>query len=170
MRVMPETSLHLDNNPVRRARVRLDLSLYAVASAAKVNYQTWYLTECGCYKEIPPVVLAFLEAEGFNVLHLENEYTDYVSETRDDFALRFRPVFEQLELGDEKNSVVEFRETLGLSRAALGKQLCVQPAVLYKVESGHSKGLPQQLREALIEVGIPEDLLEELEKGVTRGQ
>lgn len=163
---MPETLLNLQNNPVRRARLKMGLSLTAIAEAAKINYQTWYSTECGCYADIPPGILGFLEAEGFNVLHLETEYHDFVSETRDEFYLTHLDALNKFTLSGEAHPVEEFRTALGLSRAALAKQLCVQPAVLYKVESGDSKGLPRQLRDALLEAGVSEVLIGELEEGV----
>lgn len=160
---MPNTLLNLDNNPVRRARLKMGLSLTAAALAARVNYQTWYTTECGCYAAIPPGLLEFLENEGFNVLHLENEYEDFVAETRDEFYAEFSPLYGSIEFTGLENPVTELRQTFGLSRTAFAKQLCVQPAVLYKVESGTSKGLPQQLRAALVEVAIPEVILDKLE-------
>lgn len=163
---MNETLLNLKSNPVRKARERLNLSLQQAASKANVNYQLWYLVECGCYASVPPALLRFLEREGFNVLFVEEEYEEFVARTRDEFYAEHLADYPHIEIETGLHPVVSLRNSFNLSRAGFAKQLCVQPSILYRVESGHTKKLPQQLREALVDVAIPEPIMKRLETGV----
>lgn len=160
-----KTELPLEHSPVRLARARLNLTLKGASRAAGINYQTWYLTECACYDRVPLTVLHYLENQGFSSVWLEQEYKRYQERCRTIFFLNYYELFDKVDfenLTGNTHPVEWLRKSLGLSRQGFAKELCIQPAVLYKVESGRTKSIPQQLNEALIEVGLPETVLTQL--------
>lgn len=166
--VAARTQLPLSTSPIRKARDKLGLTLNEVAEKAEVNYQTWYLTECACYSDIPPTILFFLEDAGFNLSWVEREYTLYITRARNEFFLEYFRWYEVFLFSGKEHPVVELREHVGLSRQAFAKELCVQPAILYKCEKGLTKKLPQQLRKALQDVYLPDTVLEELQRILPR--
>src|SRR2546423_931364 len=127
--------LQLQSNPVRLARVSLGLTLEAVSELASVHVQAWYLTECGCYTEIPPAISSYLQRKGIHLGELQADYTGFVVGTRTRFSRAFGPFNSLPKVNCLESPVVTWRGTLNLSRAALAKGACIQPAVLYKCET-----------------------------------
>lgn len=164
--MVTRTELPLEYSPVRQARERLGLTLHGAAEKARINYQTWYNTECCCYALPPVAVITYLEGEGFSSHWLLEGYSQYRERSRNMFLLNYSGVY-QFILEEEEldvHPVVWFREHLGLSRQGFAKELCIQPAVLYKVESGKTGNLPAQLREALEDVDVPVGLIDWMKK------
>lgn len=158
--------LDLRDNPIRLARNLRGQSIEKAAADAGVHWQAWYLTECGVYNEIPPTILDHLSSLGEDATLVTQHYHEFVSQQRAAFSAKHKKHFtlEGLGVPTRTQSPVEhFRRTLGLSRLGFCKSLCVQPGVLYRVEHGKSRSLPQQVRDALREVGMADSLIEELD-------
>jgi DNA-binding XRE family transcriptional regulator len=170
MATTTKTLLPLHTNPVRRARERLGYSLSEVAGHAEVNSQTWYLAECAVFTDPPPAIMKFLEDEGFNLIKLEWDYHDYVRRQRAEFYMNYYKLYPRLaefQVGGVHPLRVLY-STFGITRQGLAKELCVQPAILHKLETGKQKKCPAQLHAALLEVGITQTSIkrftEELER------
>ena len=154
----------LSASPVRLARKRLGLSLQKLSDSLGVQYQLVYLTECGCYTEIPPVILVFLAKEGFSVGKLEEDYNKFVQKQRRAFGETYFPRdFELPDPAASQNPLTLLRKKLDLNKAAFAKGLCIQPAVLYKIETGQQRTLALQIKVALVEAGLPWVEMKELE-------
>jgi hypothetical protein len=163
---MSRTALPLQENPVRVARTLLHRTLVQAASGAGIHWQVWYLTECGCYETIPKKIKNFLNKHDtetrINITELESNYRGYQLGNRKAFG----DTFKQYSLSAaslQENPFASFRAVLGITRANCAKRLCVQPAILYKVETGRSRNLPESLLNALKDADLPVELIEELD-------
>lgn len=160
---MSHSPLDLSDNPVRRARQKTGKSISQAAEEAKINWQTWYLTECGCYDGIPPAILSFFRRRG--VVVSQEEYTWFRNVTQREFG---RTHFTGKGLPPFKSTVppIEaFRVHCGIARRApFAKGLCVQVAFLFKLEHGETKHLPRQVYSALLTAGLPVEEVEELDE------
>lgn len=153
----------LEENPIRVARRSLNLSLHEIAHKSGINYQTWYLTERGCYDKIPGRILEFVvDNSGFSEFWIRARYSAFVTGMRARFKQEFHYDYESLRTCRTLEQVCN---VLGVSRTQLAKLLCVQPAVLYKFDAGIQRRLPSQFVKALAEVGMPEYVILNLEKG-----
>lgn len=163
MKVMPRSALNLTANPVRIARKRLGKTVKQIAKEADVHFQAWYLTECGCYNRVPPVILKYLF--GKNILISNDEYQKFRQDSQALFGARH---FNGCGLPAFSNTlppIEAFRLHCGIeSRAAFAKGLCVQVALLYKLEHGEVRHLPAQVFQALITAGLPVEEVEELDE------
>lgn len=161
---MTRTRLPLKENPVRTARESIHKTLQQAASGADVHWQLWYLTECGCYARIPPKIEHYLRRKQVWSEEVEDGYRLYQLYCRDAFGKHyFTEGFELPQPSLAQHPVVAFIEQCKLSRSQFAKQLCVQPAVLYKTVENASRHLPRQLIDALTEASLPVELLEELQ-------
>lgn len=159
----PRSFLRLDANPVRVARRSMRKTIEQITKDANVNWQLWYLTECGCYDRIPPVISQYLADNGYFLL--EQDYFEFQTRQRRRFSERFHPdtINALPSAASEGCPLTVYRLSLGVARLGLAKGLCVQPAVLWKVEKRHSKCLPAQLHQALLEFGMREENVNELD-------
>lgn len=154
----------LADNPVRQARLRLSLTIKAISSRAQVQEQLWYLTECGCYSEIPPSVLSYLIEKEFSPNFLREGYNAFVSRKRRDFGEKYlHDKFELPEPSPRVEPISALRTQLGLTRTSFAKDLCIQPAILYKVENAKQRTLSQVIKNALLEAGLELELIRELD-------
>lgn len=161
--------VHLQDNPIRKYRKREGKTIDQIAKDASVNAQGWYLTECGVYADPLPAIVSYLIKRGHSGTDLYREYREYVQNRRSGFGERHNcdPAELWLPASSLKQPpTTSFRQALGFSRMAFAKELCVQPALLYKLERGQKAKLPQQLSEALAEAGFSERLIEELDERV----
>ncbi len=154
----------LAQNPIRAARVELGYKLNKFAELCGVHEQALYLNECGVYIDILPAVLEVFVKHGYLQVTLRTEYREFQKERRAEFALEYNfqdpNIIGPIMLS--KAPIVTFRTNLGLSRQAFAKRLLVQPAILYKLEHGQARHLPQQLVDALEEAGMSSDIIDEL--------
>lgn len=158
---MTRTKQQLYSSPVRVARNRLAKTIDEAADAAGVHWQAWYLTECGVYNDVPPSINSYLRK---NDVAIDGaDYTKWRRSRQREFGERHS--LATIGLPEPSSRIcpfLSFREWIGISRLELAKSLCVQPAVLYKLETGQSRHLPQQLAEALEVAGLPVELIDEL--------
>lgn len=163
---MNDIRLDLRLNPVRRVRTQHGKGINDIAKDAGVHWQGWYLTENGVYAHIPPKILDHLCSLGESSNVLAQEYAAFISTQRAAFKEKYERHFTLEGLGvptRNRSPVEHFRRTLHLSRLGFCKALCVQPGVLYRMEHGQSRSLPQQVRDALREVGMADTLIQELD-------
>lgn len=139
-------------------------TLVQCAAASGVHWQVWYLTECGCYEQIPKRIRQYLShrlAERYD--DVEEKYRTYQRISRENARELLQANQELPQSSLTYQPFRAYRETIGVSRAYLAKILCVQPAILYKLESGRSRNLPESLTRALKEAGLPVEIIEELD-------
>lgn len=149
----------LEHSPVRRARKKhfRDLTTFAVQS--KTSYSVAYFTELGCYSSIPTVLGKSLESKGVDLPKLHSAYFEFQKDSRQHFALTFiasktTELENNLHLNPEHSFVRVLRDTLEISRAALSKGLCIQPASLYRLENNKLNELPSELFISLVHCGF----------------
>lgn len=155
--------LDLTDNPVRQARKRTGKTIDRAAYEAGVNYQTWYLTECGCYDSIPPAILSYFRNKDTEVS--QRTYQDFRESSQRCFGAQNFLGKGIPDFSNTQPPILAFREHCGVpSRAAFAKGLCVQVAFLYKLEHGEMRHLPRQIVEALLTAGVSAEDIEELDE------
>lgn len=160
---MGKSLLDLSGNPVRIARFRIGKTVQQAADGAGIKWQAWYMTECGCYNDVPPKIERFLYGLGY--LLSSDEYTDF----RKAQQRKFGELFIQdkgLPVASLAHPPIKvYREHIGVrSRTSFAKGLCIQPALLYKLENGQAKHLPDQIYQALVTAGLTVDQADELDE------
>jgi len=137
------------------------MTLARASIEAGVHLQAFFLQEQGVYPDLLPAIQAWLVLQGYSLLEALEGYHEYQRGKRR--ANGERLGLSILELGAPLgNPVLELREQLRLSRMGLAKQFCVHPGTLYRCETGISRSLPGQLRDALKDGGMSEDVLNDL--------
>lgn len=163
---MGKSLLDLSHNPIRLLRHRLGKTVQAAADEAGIHWQAWYMTECGCYNDVPPKISIYLKGKGYG----------FSDEDYQNFRLVQQRIFGEEYLKRKGlpaptlavPPITEFRKYHGIrSRTSFAKGLCVQPALLYKLEHGMVKYLPDQLYQALLQAGLPVEEVEELDNRTT---
>lgn len=149
-------------SPIKRIRMWAGLTLAEASNEADVHLQAFFLQEKGVYPEILPKILLWAAAKfELDADVLAIEYTEFQNVKR-------RASGEQwglsvLELGPpEGNPIIDFRRALGISRMGLAKYFCIHPGLLYRVEQGISRTLPDQLAGALRDAGLSDANIAEL--------
>lgn len=156
----------LVDNPVRLARLSLHKTIAEAAELANVDWQFWYLTECGCYERISESIVTFLN-RNFITGELQESYSEYRKRRQQCFGQDF-PTLHTLPLVNSSVSPIEsLWEALGIPRTAFAKSLCIQPAHLYRLKKGMCKELPKAVVEALRQAGMSEDNIDELNERQT---
>lgn len=157
-------------NPIKRVRQTHGLSIDKLAKEIGVHSQALYLLECGVYPKILPVVLHyFVEYLGCSEDELTRDYNSWL--TRQRFALRDRIIIDRQAFWKiptfSMHPFAWFRQSLDIpearSRMGFSKTFLVHPASLYSLEKGITKGLPTQLRMALLDTGFTVDEIDELD-------
>lgn len=157
-------------NPVKEIRLRHRGTLESFSEDCGVHLQALYLTEQGVYPHILPNIVEHLVSLGEDAQRLDNVYRSYQAEKRryvGAFLLLSEYVTKEpiYELG---HPFVVFREGLNgpdgpLSRMSFCKKFCVQPSLMHRLETSVAKHLPEQLRVALTEAGLPANVIAELD-------
>lgn len=154
----------LYNNPVRAVRNNLGLSLEGMAQAVGMHYQVVYLTECGCYSVPSDKILEFFADKGYNTGNVIIEYINFIKSQRAAFSEAHRGSGWRVpHRNGVESPLAAWRRDLSMSRSRLSKAICVQPAHLYRLETGRAKNLPSQVACALRDIGFDNDLLLEVE-------
>lgn len=139
-------------------------TLGQAAKESGVHWQLWYLTECGCYAGIPPAIEHYLRRKQIWTESIPTGYSEYQVTCRIAFGRKyFNEGFSLPQPSISRHPVSTLHDQLKLSRSQFAKQLCVQPAVLYKSTGNTSRHLPRQLVDALTEAGLPVEVIEELQ-------
>lgn len=158
----------LSLSPLRKARTELwpNKSLDEIVNEVGINYQMWYLTECGCYDSISPRIKIYLQNGGFDISRLDYSYSEFQREQRASFRERYSDARINLLPVVSGNPMRDYWEQFGLSRTAFAKALCIQPATLYKLENLQMRSLSGQLMEALEDAGMTIQNIEELNERI----
>jgi len=133
-----------------------------------VNLQTVYLNECGVFPTILPRIKRTLNRKfGVSESQLEEDYRQFVLEKRKLFAEEYEGKVDVLPEADLTVSPIRlYRITIDpeFSRMGFAKTLCIEPAGIYRLEVFPLPTIPGRIREALLQVGMSQDNLEELEE------
>lgn len=131
------------------------------AQQAGCHLQAFFLQEQGVYHDVLPAIAVWAQEQGLNLPEMQREYHEFQKEKRVQNGELYG--ISIIELGPpEGNPFVELRNQLRLSRMGFAKRFCVHPGLLYRVEQGISRSLPIQLREALLQAGCSQSVLDEL--------
>jgi DNA-binding XRE family transcriptional regulator len=153
-------------NPIRLCRKHLSATLEQFSQLTGVHLQAIHLLENGCYYPILPRVYNYIiEHNIMSSEDLLSAYSNYQFHQRGDFGRQHN--FPHLStVGDwdgDTSPFEEFRsQIVKVTRTALAKGLCVQPAALYRLANNEVKELPALIQNALQEAGLPLDLVYEL--------
>ena len=149
------------SNPIRQARTQAGRTLAQASIEAGVHLQAFFLQEQGVYPNLLPAVQAWLVVHEYSLPEALDGYHEYQRGKRR--ANGERLGLSILELGPPLgNPILELRGQLRLSRMGLAKEFCIHPGTLYRCETGISRRLPRQLRDALKDGGMSEDVLNDL--------
>lgn len=158
---MTRSLLDLADNPVRRARKKIGKSVEQASKEAGIHWQTWYLTECGCYSAIPPAITGYFRRKDLPVLNEDYQSFRLASQKEFGFQNLLNKGLPPFHSGIAP--IQAFREHCGIdSRASFAKGLCIQVALMFKLEHGNVRFLPRQVYDALINAGLPVEDVEEL--------
>lgn len=157
-------------NPLREVRLKSKRTLKEFAADCEVNYQAIYLAECGVYPHVLPRVAEYIKSIGewsptfeliYSQFQLEKRWMIGRTNSLSEYVSR-EPLF------DHGHPFIVFREGLTnpkgfMSHMAFCKLFCVQPSLLNRLETGRTKHLFEQLRQALSDAGLPAIVIQELE-------
>lgn len=164
----------LQESPLRVLRTSLGLDLNQVAKEVGVSESFLTMTELAVYENVSRKILDFYTKQipHLSLTALESAYHTYQNEKRERFGEVYRGQVGEDVVEFQKSFPVDlskspiqvFRERIdpALSRAALAKNLCVQPAHLFKLEKGTAANIPLQLTIAFGDSGFPSWFVQEL--------
>jgi hypothetical protein len=141
-----------------------------LAELCGINYQSVYLTECGVFPEVLPkikryIVKHLMEDES----KLDSDYRRFVLDKRRFFAIQFADKLQMLpdpDLSDHPFQQFRLYLDAELNRTKFAKTICIEPAGLYRMERLPLPEIPSRIREALLQVGLSSENLEELNERV----
>lgn len=156
----------LNRSPIRKQRRKYYNNLTEFQRKLGIQYSVAYFTECGCYGKIPDTIIKAFASKGVDIPSLRQEYREFQKDCRQEFGEYFRDIL----LSESFNLVLErvypstsfvklLQDELGMSRAELAKWLCIQTAILYRLEKGQTKEFPDDLVDALYQAGISHDVI-----------
>jgi len=158
----------LDTNPIRIIRTQNHKSLFEFAELCGVHLQTVYLNECGVFPTILPKIKDLLIIKyDADDNKLTQDYKKFVLDKRRVFSLTYSDKIDSLPDPDlTKCPFGEYRVNISseFTRMKFAKTICVEPAGLYRLEQKPLSTIPGRVREALLQVGLSSDNLEELEE------
>lgn len=159
----PLAALH--KNPIRLIRTRMGQSLETFAENVGIHFQVLRLTEWGCYSSPSDKILDYLESYGVERAIVCTEYWAFVKSRREAFREAHRELGWALSQERVTCSPIEaWAASLGLPRTRLAKELCVQPANLYRMSNGKTNIIPNQVICAFRDIGFDEDLIATFEQ------
>lgn len=150
----------LSNNPYRKIRLSLGLSLREFGDKCNVNYQTIVSLEEGCWNNLPKGIAYFLASRGYPLEAIHKEYKEFITQKRTNISFQDYTA-EPTPVGLSPVQVLfETCEVMNYSAAA--KLICVQLSHLYKLYKGLAKHMPSQVELALRECGLRNHVIEEI--------
>ena len=150
----------LSANPVRKHRMALGLTIREMARDAGIQYNTLLQLEAGVYTDILPAILSFFERQGIITAPLNKEYKEFQRVLR-------RANFRNVDLSlPEPDATVQpmfvLREQTQLGFTEFYRRLAINAGISSRAETGKVATLPTQIKHALLDAGMPEDDVEEL--------
>lgn len=159
-------------NPVAIARRQRDLTLREFADEIKCNWMMLYLTEQGCYWNVPTSIMDDLDFAEITRPMVEAQYHSYQHEKRiANGALFDLTALKDLGPPSDRPPVGVLRSYIGianghphgLSRMGFAKTFCLHSGELYDLEKGRKYTLSEQFKTAMRQAGLSDNLLSELE-------
>jgi hypothetical protein len=124
------------------------------------------MAELACYPDLPVrLYRTFFQDESTRKL-FRRVYHSFQIDERKLFGFMFSlEEVTRLQIHQAGESPVSaLASHLGVSRADLGKGLCLQPSLLYRHDRGLSKELGSEFRIALLQAGLPLDIVDYLDQ------
>ena len=157
-------------NPINVIRTSNHKSLQELADLIGVHLQTLYLNECGCYPDIVPKIRTYLvrvaQVDGDDI---DRAYKEFQTHKRKFFAGKYSDKLETLpDPNLTINPMRQFREHIHpkLNRTKFSKELCIEPAGMYRLEMLPLAEIPGRIRDVLLEIGISKENVEELQERI----
>lgn len=155
--------------PIRVVRRAKGLSLRDAAELIGCHHQALYMNEQGCYPHVLPVILDWLvENSDYTAFSLDLAYQEFIRLKREDTKERFDwSSISFMHLGKPgSNPLTSLHESLGMSRAAFCKNLCLSSSLLYTLENSGASHvaavIPPDVTDLLLYMGISSDVIEEM--------
>lgn len=151
-------------NPIRRLRLQNKETLEEFAEGCQVHLQALWLNEFGMYPTVLPSILQRMKNHyGINSSEIEEEYQRFIKDKRYHFGTVHSP-YELSEPNLFKSPLREFRLAAGIGTSyRFGKEICLNPSLVRKVESAKVEDFPGHLVFALREILLPVADIEELQ-------
>lgn len=158
---MSRSNLSLSANPVRLARRSRGKTIKKIAEDAGINEHAWYLTECGCYRRIPPTIVKYLDNLGIKID--QEAYDEFREEAQRQFGKDFFSNYILPPPSTKTPPLLAFIDANAIVNLTFfSKAMCIQPSLLYRISRGKARELPLAVRQALLTAGISEDDVYEL--------
>lgn len=160
---MGDKRVGLAENPIRIIRKELKKTQNEFARNCGIHVSGLYLVECGSYSHIFPSILSYLSNKGYDRKQIEKDYKAFIKHRRQiehESSSWANVVLDSPSL--ISNPFLAFRTKMDNTRANFCKRLCIQPALVYRLENGELKSIPSSVEIALSEVGVPYIVLEQL--------
>lgn len=164
---MADKRAGLAENPIRIIRKELKRNQKQFADDCGIHVSGLYLIECGAYSHIFPNILSHIRNKGYDTKQVEKDYRLYIRHRREyerDTNTWANLSVEPLSL--LSNPFQAFRSKVDSSRANFCKRLCIQPALVYRLEHGEFKSIPTSVSLALEDVGVPYLVREQLNEQI----
>lgn len=159
-------------NPVAQARRQRNKTLRQFADEIECNWMMLFLTEQGCYWNIPTSILDDLDVAEITRPMIESQYHAYQYEKRQtNGAILDLAALTGLGPPSLDPPVAALRAHIGianghphgLSRMGFCKTFCLHSGELYDLEKGRKHTLSEQFKSAMRTAGLSDNLLSELE-------
>lgn len=156
----------LARSPIRTLRKGLYPDRAVLCKKLGISDSVVYFAELACYPMLPKR----LNDKFFEDDNARREFQG----TYHKFQVSERQLFGSLFSLDEVtrlslegrvgSPLARLHEELGISRADLGKGLCVQPSLIYRHDRGIAQWLSEELRVAMLQAGMNRDTVDFLDK------
>jgi DNA-binding XRE family transcriptional regulator len=152
------------SNPIRVVRLQNHKTLEEFASECGVHLQAVFLNEKGMYPTVLPSIMTRLSGHyGCDPISTEEAYQFYVRTKRETFGNNHQPyVLNEPTLGI--CPLGDFRHSLGYSTIfGFSEAIAINPTPIRRVEGCKTDLFPAALKQALRDIQLPADDIEELE-------
>jgi transcriptional regulator with XRE-family HTH domain len=163
---MADKRAGLGENPIRIIRKELKRNQRQFANDCGIHVSALYLIECGSYSHVFPSILSYLKIKGYDKKQIEKDYRDYIKHRREYERQNNSWDYTLDSLNILVNPFLSFRSKVDTSRANFCKRLCVQPALVYRLENGDFRSIPSSVEVALSDVGVPQIILAQLNEQI----
>lgn len=155
----------LDRSPVRSLRKALYPDRSVLRKKLGISDSVIYFAELTCYPKVPPSLSRALLHEIPDKKRFHVDYLDFQKDERKKFGFIFSlEEATRHTLEDAESPVIALTTALGISRADLGKGLCLQPSLLYRHDRGLAKSLSEDFSLALSQAGLSREVIKYLDE------
>lgn len=151
----------LEKSPVRSLRKQRYPNRSVLCNLLGISDSVIYFSEMACYPRIPYRLNHALLPESETRRDFRSTYYEFQVSERQVFGELHG--LNNLELDSNPGAVQALCAALSLSRADLGKGLCLQPSLIYRHDRGFTGSLSEEFRIALRQAGLTTKVLALLE-------